>query len=34
MEQQDDRSVSWSRFAVEHTNPVSFNAMVRREWNF
>src|SRR5437879_2008057 len=33
MEQEDDRSVRRPRLAVEHMNPVSFNAMVRRQRN-
>src|ERR1017187_245252 len=33
MEQEDDRSVRRPRFAVEHMNSVSFNAMVGRQRN-
>src|SRR3984885_12348403 len=33
MEQEDDRRIRRPRFAVEHMNPVSFNAMVRRQRN-
>src|SRR6202021_1028197 len=33
MEQEDDRSVCGTRFAVEHMHPVSLNAMVGRQRN-